>query len=61
GYEAGLKYVYTGNLPGDKGEKTLCHECGDLLIDRRGFSVHKNTISDQHCPRCKARIPGVWS
>ncbi|MBW1788387.1 MAG: AmmeMemoRadiSam system radical SAM enzyme, partial [Deltaproteobacteria bacterium] len=34
GYEAGLKYVYTGNLPGDDGEKTFCHQCRALLIDR---------------------------
>ena len=60
GYEAGLKYVYTGNLPGDKGERTLCHECGDLLIDRRGFSVHKNVIKEGRCPSCSTVIPGVW-
>lgn len=60
GYEAGLKYVYTGNLPGDIGERTLCHECGDLLIDRRGFSVHKNVIKEGRCPSCSAVIPGVW-
>ena len=60
GYEAGLKYVYTGNLPGDKGEKTLCHECGKVLIDRHGFCVTKNAIKGQHCPWCSAKIPGVW-
>ncbi|MDY7036414.1 MAG: AmmeMemoRadiSam system radical SAM enzyme [Thermodesulfobacteriota bacterium] len=60
GYEAGLKYVYTGNLPGDKGENTFCHGCGTLLIDRIGFSVRKKIIKDNHCPRCNAEIPGVW-
>ncbi|MFH1351157.1 MAG: AmmeMemoRadiSam system radical SAM enzyme [Pseudomonadota bacterium] len=60
GYEAGLRYVYTGNLPGDAGEKTFCHECGDPLIDRIGFSVRKNKIKEGHCPKCEAEIPGVW-
>ena len=60
GYEAGLKYVYTGNLPGDEGEKTFCHSCKELLIDRYGFYVRKNRIKDRRCPNCQAEIPGVW-
>jgi pyruvate formate lyase activating enzyme len=60
GMKAGLKYVYTGNLPGDEGEKTYCHACGELLIDRFGFSIQKNRIQNSHCPTCKAVIPGVW-
>jgi pyruvate formate lyase activating enzyme len=60
GYEAGLKYVYTGNLPGDEGEKTFCHECGELLIDRVGFTVTQNNIQKGCCPNCTANIPGVW-
>ncbi|MBN2124013.1 MAG: AmmeMemoRadiSam system radical SAM enzyme [Deltaproteobacteria bacterium] len=60
GYEAGLRYVYTGNLPGDQGEKTFCHACGELLIDRYGFSIMKNALHDRHCPKCQAEIPGVW-
>ena len=60
GYEAGLKYVYTGNLPGDEGEKTFCHHCGELLIDRLAFYVRENKITENHCPNCGAEIPGVW-
>ncbi len=60
GYEAGLKYVYTGNLPGDKGEKTFCNECGELIIDRFGFYIKQNTIKNSCCPKCGAEIPGVW-
>ena len=60
GYDAGLRYVYTGNLPGDEGEKTFCHECGELLIDRFGFSIRNNMLEDNRCPRCNAGIPGVW-
>jgi pyruvate formate lyase activating enzyme len=60
GYEAGLRYVYTGNLPGDEGEKTFCHECGELLIDRFGFYVRRNKLKGNLCPGCGSRIPGVW-
>ena len=60
GYEAGLKYVYAGNLPGDEGEKTFCHKCGELLIDRFGFYVKQNIIKNSCCPKCGAEIPGVW-
>jgi pyruvate formate lyase activating enzyme len=60
GYETGLKYVYTGNLPGDEGEKTFCHQCKELLIDRYGFYVRKNVIANGCCPKCSAQIPGVW-
>ncbi len=61
GFEAGLNYVYTGNIPGDDGEKTLCHNCGTLLIDRFGFNVEQNSIRRDHCPKCDTEIPGVWS
>jgi pyruvate formate lyase activating enzyme len=60
GYEAGLQYVYTGNLPGDSGEKTFCHQCGETLIDRYGFSVLAIEIEKGRCPKCSAGIPGVW-
>jgi pyruvate formate lyase activating enzyme len=60
GYEAGLKYVYTGNVPGDVGEKTFCHQCGEPLVDRYGFYVEKYAIKDGRCPKCSAEIPGVW-
>ena len=61
GYESGLKYVYAGNVPGDKGEKTYCHGCGELLIDRFGFNVKKNRVVDGRCPACQEVIPGVWA
>ncbi|MFZ0447602.1 MAG: AmmeMemoRadiSam system radical SAM enzyme [Desulfatiglandaceae bacterium] len=60
GYEAGLKYVYPGNIPGDKGEKTFCHGCGKTLIDRFGFQVQENSILNHQCPHCGETIPGVW-
>jgi pyruvate formate lyase activating enzyme len=59
GIEAGLKYVYTGNVPGESGEKTFCYQCGKLLIDRWGFYVRKNLIKNGQCSHCGAHIHGV--
>ena len=47
-------------LPGDEGEKTFCHGCGTLLIDRFGFSIAQGRIKEGHCPECNAKVPGVW-
>ena len=62
GKDAGLHYVYEGNLPGGVGdrENTYCHACGVLLISRRGFYVLQNRMTGKRCPDCDAEIPGVW-
>jgi len=59
GLEVGLRYVYTGNVPGDEGEDTFCYHCGKLLIDRLGFQVRKNQIFENRCYHCGATIDGV--
>ncbi len=61
GYEQGLQYVYTGNLPGDEGENTFCHACGKLLIERFGFFVRDLRIKEGKCQHCGVQIPGVWA
>ncbi len=58
GLDAGLRYVYSGNVPGDEGENTYCYECGSLLIERYGFNVRSNRIRDGRCPGCEAPIDG---
>ena len=60
GIKTGLKYVYTGNVPGENGEKTFCHKCNLLLIDRWGFYVRDNRIKNGKCPECGAVVDGVW-
>ncbi len=60
GMDAGLLYVYTGNLPGDAGGNTLCHNCGTTLIERFGFEVSQNRIFKGNCPECGVHVPGVW-
>ena len=59
--EAGLKYVYIGNMPGHPAESTYCPNCKSLLIKRSGFSVLSNQIVSGRCKFCSENIPGVWS
>ncbi len=62
GYEAGLKFVYAGNLPGRVGryENTYCPSCGAELITRYGFRVLQNRVKKGRCYSCQAAIPGRW-
>jgi pyruvate formate lyase activating enzyme len=59
--EKGLNYVYIGNVNGHDKEKTYCHSCGKLLIDRQGFEISVNVIKLGRCPYCENLIPGIWS
>lgn len=59
GVEEGLRYVYTGNVPGHKWENTYCHNCGYMLIERVGFNVGTFEIKDGLCTKCGANIPIV--
>jgi len=60
GEKAGLRYVYTGNIPGDEGENTYCYKCGKLLIQRMGYLIQANhIIDDSLCPSCGAEIDGI--
>lgn len=56
GLREGLKYVYIGNLPGHPGENTYCPRCGELLIERFGFSITRFRLQDGGCPRCGEEI-----
>jgi pyruvate formate lyase activating enzyme len=60
GFETGLKYVYEGNVPGEGGENTYCHNCKKLLIKRFGFSIIENKLKDGRCSECGADIKGAW-
>jgi pyruvate formate lyase activating enzyme len=64
GVEAGLKYVYAGNIPGrtKSWEDTRCPNCQATLIRRLGFQVFENQITpDGKCPKCQTDIPGIWA
>jgi len=64
GREAGLRYVYAGNLPGrvDEYESTSCPHCNTPLVRRRAYVVSEYVISAEGtCPRCGTAIAGVWA
>ncbi|RZN34828.1 MAG: AmmeMemoRadiSam system radical SAM enzyme [Methanophagales archaeon ANME-1-THS] len=53
--EAGVEYVYLGNVPGHEYEHTFCPDCGTVLIERTGYQV-RTRISKPACPACGRRI-----
>ena len=58
GKEAGLSYVYLGNVPGSKLESTFCKDCGKLLIERVGYRIAANNVVNSCCPDCGTKIVG---
>ncbi len=56
GLEAGLHYIYLGNLSG--ADHTVCPECQTVLIQR---SQHSVTSNFQGTCSCGKKIPGIWS
>ena len=52
GKKTGLKYVYTGNIPGLPSEDTICPKCGVLVIDRTGYVIRRHDKNGK-CPECK--------
>ena len=64
GKEAGLRYIYAGNLPGQVGdlENTRCHNCGELLVERFGYLITGYRLTPEGCcPSCGTAIPGRWA
>jgi pyruvate formate lyase activating enzyme len=59
GLKAGLRYVYTGNVPGEDSENTFCYSCGRIVIERWGFQIKSTAIEEGRCRYCQAVIDGV--
>ena len=56
--EAGLKYVYVGNVPGHKLEHTYCPECNTIAVQRFGFSIGSWNLDENNCcSNCGYPIP----
>lgn len=51
GLKAGLKYVYTGNIPNLPYENTICPSCGELCVEREGFIITR-LDKDGRCLNC---------
>ena len=63
GKEAGLRYVYAGNLPGMVGEyeDTYCTGCNFRLVRRSGYIIREYHITGEGtCPKCNTKVPGIW-
>jgi pyruvate formate lyase activating enzyme len=57
---AGIKYVYIGNVPGHEGNHTYCPKCKKILVERIGYYIKQNNITDSKCRFCGEKIDGVW-
>ena len=55
--DAGMEYVYVGNIPHTNGENTYCPDCGEQLIKRDGFQIVNDELKkSKKCPKCGAGI-----
>jgi pyruvate formate lyase activating enzyme len=55
--DAGLQYVYLGNIPHGDYENTVCPSCKALLVERQGYSAQVQGIVKGKCARCGTLIP----
>jgi pyruvate formate lyase activating enzyme len=60
GKQAGLRYVYVGNVTDTDRGSTYCARCGERLIERRWYSVRELWPERGICSRCGASAAGVW-
>ena len=59
GKDAGLSFVYVGNVYGWGGD-TLCPVCKKLLIHREGFNLSEYNVQEGQCVFCHATLPGFF-
>ncbi len=60
GKEAGLHYVYVGNILSPEHEATYCPHCGAPVIKRFGYHTQVLWREPGVCPVCGHRLAGVW-
>ncbi|HRC61276.1 MAG: AmmeMemoRadiSam system radical SAM enzyme [Propionivibrio sp.] len=57
--DAGLHYVYTGNVHDTEGGTTFCPACHAALIERDWYNIRRFDLPDDgSCPHCQAKIAG---
>ncbi len=65
GRAAGLHYVYTGNIWGnrllDGCSNTCCPQCGTILLERAGYHVRQRWLERGQCHTCGAILSGRWT
>jgi pyruvate formate lyase activating enzyme len=60
GRQAGLRFVYLGNVPGSEGGNTFCPSCGTMLLRRAGFASEILALAGGRCGSCGAAVSGIW-
>ncbi len=59
--EAGLNYVYTGNVHDFRGSSTYCPGCGEILIGRDWYNLSTwRLLPGGSCEACGEKIAGVF-
>jgi pyruvate formate lyase activating enzyme len=58
--QQGIRYVFVGNVPNHEGNNTYCHNCGKLLIERKGYLITAYNLNGTRCAFCNTVIPGRW-
>jgi pyruvate formate lyase activating enzyme len=66
-HEAGLRYVYTGNVHDPEGQSTRCPSCQARVIGRDGYRITGWSLDRGRCRACGTAIaghfeesPGTW-
>ena len=57
GLDAGLRFVYAGNLRAGEYENTRCPSCQATVVRRTGFLVQEIKLSAGRCGACGAELP----
>ena len=59
--DAGLHFVYTGNVHDPEGQTTYCPGCGKPVIERDGYRLLGYALdATGRCQRCSTLMPGVF-
>lgn len=56
GQDAGLRYVYIGNIMTDVGKDTYCPHCGSQVVERMGYLINKDGLDGDRCRSCKEKL-----
>lgn len=57
--EAGLRYVYIGNVMRELGSDTVCPDCGSTVVSRLGYIVDTDGLNGCCCAKCGTHLPFV--
>ncbi|MDD5038332.1 MAG: AmmeMemoRadiSam system radical SAM enzyme [Dehalococcoidales bacterium] len=56
GQQAGLKFIYAGNVPGHQSESTTCYSCGKTVVQRFGYQTKMIGLDGSKCRFCHAEL-----